>query len=99
MKKIIFLSLLIGLIGSLVLIQHSKGKQGEVAGVQEPQAQYWFLLYRKSGVEKLYYGQPGNEEQSALMKTFTVKTGVSGKKPTPLPQLVGREYWVIVEKL
>lgn len=42
-------------------------------------------------------GEPGDRTQSELVRTFKVKTGVRGEKPTPLPQLVGREYWVIEE--
>lgn len=60
---------------------------------------YWMLLKRKSNIEYLYYGLPGNAKQSKLTKTFKVKAGVPGKKPTPLPQLVGRKYWYITNKL
>ncbi len=72
---------------------------GSVAGIQTPEEQYWFRLHRVSNVEYLYKGVPGDEEQSQLLKTFDVKTGVRGKKPTPLPQLLGREYWLIVDKM
>lgn len=67
--------------------------------VQKPQESYWFMLYRKSNRELFYRGVPGNANQSKLIKTFTVKTGIPGERPTPLPQLVGREYWVLTEKL
>ncbi len=60
--------------------------------------EYWFLLHRKSNVEMLYKGVPGDANQSALIRTFQVKTGVSGKKPTPLPQRFGRSYWTITKK-
>lgn len=59
---------------------------------------YWFILNRKSNIEKLYQGVPGNENESKLVKTFTVKTGMPGERPTPLPQLLGREYWVMTKK-
>lgn len=59
---------------------------------------YWFLLLRKSNAEKLYLGVPGKENESKLIKTFNVKTGIPGKRPTPLPSLLGREYWVIDDK-
>ena len=61
--------------------------------------EYWMLLERKSNKEYLYKGIPGKRDESILIKFFTVKTGVPGKKPTPLPQLVGREYWHIIDKM
>ncbi len=60
--------------------------------------QYWFLLERKSNRELLYYGDPGKTDQSTLVRQFTVKVGIPGERPTPLPQLVGRAYWTIVNK-
>ncbi len=68
----------------------------EVLSVKTQKKSHWFLLYRKSNVEILYFGVPGDIEQSEFVKQFTVKTGVPGKKPTPLPKLSGREYWVII---
>lgn len=59
---------------------------------------YWFVLNRKTNVEKLYRGVPGDVRRSSLIKTFTVKTGIPGERPTPLPQLLGRKYWVLVKK-
>lgn len=59
---------------------------------------YWFLLYRASNVEFLYFGDPGNPDESRVIRTFQVKTGVPGKRPTPLPQLVGRPYWIVTGK-
>lgn len=56
---------------------------------------YWFKLHRKSNVEYLYFGEPGNINKSALVKEFKVKTGIPGERPTPLPQLLGKEYWLI----
>lgn len=60
--------------------------------------QHWFLLHRKSNREELFHGVPGNKEKSILVKTFTVKTGRPGERPTPLPTLFGREYWILTEK-
>lgn len=60
---------------------------------------HWLLLHRKSNVEYLYLGIPGEKEKSRLIKTFTVKAGIPGERPTPLPQLVGREYWKITGKV
>lgn len=59
---------------------------------------YWFILYRSSNLEQLFQGEPGNITKSTLRKTFKVKTGRIGERPTPLPQLVGREYWKIIKK-
>ena len=59
---------------------------------------FWFLLYRVSNREMLYFGESGNVKNSTLIKTFQVKTGIVGQRPTPLPQLVGREYWKLVGK-
>lgn len=59
---------------------------------------YWFVLHRKSNTEYLYKGIAGDSSRSKLIKTFRVKTGISRKRPTPLPQLVGREYWVMTKK-
>jgi hypothetical protein len=62
------------------------------------QASYWLLLHRKSNKELLYQGVPGTIARSILIKTFEVKTGQPGKRPTPLPQLMGRDYWMITKK-
>lgn len=59
---------------------------------------HWFVLHRKSNVEYFYYGVAGDTEKSELVKTFQVKTGIPGERPTPLPQLVGREYWLLIKK-
>lgn len=64
-----------------------------------PTAQdYWFILHRASNSENLYKGVPGDTSQSTLVKTFTVKAGRPGERPTPLPQLAGKEYWTIIAK-
>jgi hypothetical protein len=59
---------------------------------------YWFILHRKSNKEYLYKGTPGERKKSVLLKTFSVKTGIPEERPTPLPQLVGRDYWLITDK-
>lgn len=59
---------------------------------------YWMILHRKSNREELLYGVPGNRESSQLVREFKVKTGIPGERPTPLPQLVGQEYWNIIKK-
>jgi lipoprotein-anchoring transpeptidase ErfK/SrfK len=60
---------------------------------------YWFILHRKSNVEMLYHGVAGDIEKSKLVKKFSVQTGIPGERPTPLPSLVGKPYWIITEKL
>jgi len=62
------------------------------------QPMYWMVLERKANIEYLYFGEVGNREASLKVKTFKVKSGVQGKKPTPLPKLLGRDYWLIVKK-
>jgi len=57
------------------------------------------MLHRKSNIEYLYYGTPGNKEKSSIIKKFDVMTGVPGQKPTPLPELFEREYWLITDKV
>lgn len=66
--------------------------------VESAKKEYWMILLRSKNTEYLYYGVPGNRGKSDLMKTFRVKTGVSGESPTPLPNLLGKNYWKIVKK-
>jgi hypothetical protein len=62
------------------------------------EASHWFLLHRKSNIEYLYKGIPGKKDESKILKTFIVKTGIPGERPTPLPKLLGKEYWTITDK-
>lgn len=96
-QKFGFVAIFLLIIAGLFFIT-KKENAGDVAGVQTNEEIYWFLLHRESHIEKLYYGNPGDEANSALVKTFPVKTGAPGKKPTPLPQLVGRDYWLLIKK-
>lgn len=73
-------------------------QQTRYAVFDTPQKEYWMLLERKSNREFLYYGIPGQKEQSKREGIFRVKTGIPGERPTPLPQLFGREYWLITKK-
>lgn len=59
---------------------------------------HWFVLHRKSGKEFLYYGTIGEANNSKLVRTFQVKPGISGFSPTPLPSLLGRDYWLVTKK-
>ncbi|HLL60780.1 MAG TPA: hypothetical protein VK338_03615, partial [Candidatus Nitrosocosmicus sp.] len=77
---------------------YSKNKTEELLTNKPTTKSYWFILHRKSNQEMLYHGNPGDIEHSKLIKTFKVKTGIPGKRPTPLPHLLGREYWIIIKK-
>lgn len=65
---------------------------------QKPSEAHWFELQRQSNIENLYFGVPGDKEKSTHLRSFRVKTGIPGERPTPLPELVGREYWIITAK-
>lgn len=97
MKIIILLSVLLFSVTALTVQSSMAPKSPEVLSIQQKPT-YWLLLYRKSNQEFLYFGKPGYQTESELVKTFKVKTGIPGEKPTPLPELLGREYWVITEK-
>jgi hypothetical protein len=64
----------------------------------DPTYTYWFLLRRESQIEFLYFGLPGNEKESMLVDIYQVKTGIPSQRPTPLPQLIGRPYWIMTAK-
>jgi hypothetical protein len=85
--------LLSGIIGYIAVHYEDQKQQ-----VVTPKEAYWFVLYRQSNKEALYRGIPGDTSKSKLIKTFIVKTGIPGERPTPLPKLAGREYWKVVEK-
>src|SRR3989344_3276211 len=59
---------------------------------------YWFILHRKANREELFKGVPGDRKKSMAVKTFQVKVGIPGERPTPLPKLLEKEYWLIVAK-
>lgn len=94
----------LGLLGVLILIILSgfiflKGSKERIVPQPEKQISYWLLLKRKSNKEYLYRGVPGDVAKSSLLKTFVVKSGIPGERPTPLPQLLGKEYWIITDKI
>jgi lipoprotein-anchoring transpeptidase ErfK/SrfK len=100
MKKLVVLFIFLLILVSALfyqLITFNNLTQKEVLATKTEQA-HWFILSRKSNIEKLYYGEAGNILESDLVKTFRVKSGVPGQKPTPLPKLLGRDYWLIVDK-
>lgn len=81
----------------LVFANISAEKSSKVLPAKEEPA-YWLLLHRKSNIEYLYRGEAGKIVNSKLVKTFKVKTGVPEERPTPLPQLLDKRYWLITKK-
>jgi len=98
MPWIFFLALgmFVGYLGTPIL-NNSKINQ-EVLSATAQKESYWFVLHRKSNIEYLYRGVAGDKENSTLIKEFKVKTGVPGKRPTPLPKLLGRKFFLITKK-
>lgn len=70
----------------------------QVLSVEKKPQEYWLQLDRKSKKELLFEGIPGDQEHSTLMKEFQVNVGIPNKRPTPLPSLLGRNYWNIIAK-
>ncbi len=95
----LLLGLSLLLISSILLLHFLSAIQKPLISINEleekQKPEYWFLLLRKSQAELLYFGVPGSISKSEIVKIFTVKTGVPDKKPTPLPKLLGRQYWLI----
>jgi hypothetical protein len=96
-KKLGLLFLLVILLGVLSFIMSPASVPDSIPKSKE--GAYWFILHRKSNKEYLYKGNPGVIKESELIKKFIVKTGIPGERPTPLPNLVGKEYWVITNKV
>lgn len=97
MKTKILLIILIGLLIELFLSGIFSPKKESMSPTIK-KSSYWLLLERKSNIEKLYRGVPGDIQNSTLTRSFQVKTGIPLKRPTPLPQKLGREYWLITSK-
>jgi hypothetical protein len=95
-----FLVVVIIILTGITLFNWQKSEQpkAQVLAEQVKQQDYWFILLRKSKQEFLYRGIPGDRQQSSLVKQFKVNVGVTNDRPTPLPQLMGREYWNIIAK-
>lgn len=49
-------------------------------------------------MEFLYKGIPGETLKSELVRVFKVKTGIPNERPTPLPKLLNKKYWLITKK-
>lgn len=97
MRNIILLAILTILSGLLVFQFKSQQQPKQVLS-EKVEQNYWFLLSRKSNKEILFLGEPGNREKSEVVKKFNVKSGIPGERPTPLPKLLGRDYWLITNK-
>ncbi|MBI3984535.1 MAG: L,D-transpeptidase [Candidatus Levybacteria bacterium] len=96
-KKIIILVTLfiaLAIFSFLTTLFVQKPVQSEIKEIAK---HHWFLLHRKSNIEYLYYGTFGDANNSQLLKTFQVKVGQI-LSPTPLPQLLGRGYWLLIKK-
>jgi hypothetical protein len=65
---------------------------------EETKPVYWLLLHRKSNQEFLYQGVPGDKDRSHLLRQFKVKSGIPSERPTPLPKLLNKQYWIITSK-
>lgn len=97
-SALFLLILFLATVGALLWQVSITGKQRMNSNLKAMKLSHWLLLERKSNKERLYYGIPGNEKGSRLLKTFIVKSGIPRERPTPLPQLVKRDYWVITSK-
>lgn len=76
---------------------HSAPKPQILEAAVSMKEAHWMLLDRELGKEYLYFGIPNEPDNSKLVREFQVKTGASWS-PTPLPKLMGRDYWIIVHK-
>lgn len=94
-KVVILIILLTGLVVLFAVDEFIPNHQTEIS---TPQKSHWLLLHRKSGKEFLYYGVLGDANNSKIVREFQVKVGIPGSSPTPLPNLLGRDYWKIVKK-
>lgn len=97
MKYSLIVLLILGIGGMLYLFLNMHS-QTEIKPQIKKQG-YWFILQRKSNMEYLYHGVLGEKEKSSLVKTFRVKVGIPGERPTPIPKLLGRKYWLITDKV
>ena len=98
MKKIFALFAFIFILLSVFLYRGDTSTKSLGVLSSNVKPSYWLLLHRKSNIEYLFQGLPGEKDKSTLVKTFTVKTGIPGQSPTPLPRLLGKEYWIITNK-
>lgn len=101
MKRIIFiLSGIFFLLAfaNIFIDAQNNGANVTAADAAKPTSGFWFVLHRQSNKEELLHGILGDRGQSTIVREFIVKTGIPGERPTPLPQLLGREYWLLTKK-
>lgn len=103
-RRLLFLSLFLVILifllfgfGAYYLITKNNSTVSQVLS-EETKPQYWFVLHRKSNREFFYQGVPGDKDRSVLLRQFKVKSGIPNERPTPLPKLMDRDYWVITSK-
>lgn len=97
-KKVAFITIVaiaIVVIVNVSLVSFLLNKQEKPESLPQ---KYWFVLHRKANKEELFQGVPGDKKKSKLVKTFTVKVGIPGERPTPLPKLLGKNYWLLIAK-
>ena len=97
-KRSLNIVIIVGVLVAAVILRERLQTSQAVLPADTKQNEYWFELLRKSNIENLYKGVPGDKLKSQHLQSFRVKTGIPGERPTPLPQLVGRKYWKIVGK-
>jgi hypothetical protein len=97
-KRVFNFFIIIFILVAAVVAREQINKPQAVLPATTQQTTYWFELLRASNIENLYKGVPGDKTKSVHMRSFRVKTGIPGERPTPLPQLVGRKYWKIIAK-
>ena len=98
LKIALLIFILLHLVAGIIIFFFFLDKKSPEVAKPKVKESYWFILQRKTNVEYLYKGVPGEKNKSTVVKKFHVKTGVPGERPTPLPQLVGRKYWMITKK-
>lgn len=97
MQRFVLILLCIAFLGAGAYFYKGLGRK-EISQ-QSAKNAYWFVLQRKSNKEYLYSGIPGEKEKSTLVKTFQVKAGIPNERPTPLPKILGKKYWLITDKI
>jgi L,D-transpeptidase catalytic domain len=97
-KVILFFVIFVVLIGIYLIIFKEEPRNAHEVRATKVENHYWFMLHRKSNKEYLYRGLPGDVGKSKLVRVFKVKTGIPGERPTPLPKLTGKKYWLIIDK-
>lgn len=95
-----FLRITVGIVLSILVINITLGLflLNRQKTPEKPIEKYWFVLHRKANKEELLRGVPGDRKKSVVVRAFQVKAGIPNERPTPLPKLLGKEYWLIVDE-